>query len=453
MLDLWIERMNFRGEGLGVSADGQRFRVANALKDERVTALDASCLRKKLAYLVEVKEASVSACSPVCPHWRDCAACQYARVALSDQEVLKRDQWLRVIGRFVSLDAVDVSFRSSAVPVAYRQRARASFADGHFVMPIRLDAQNVLGQEDEGIGLNIERAICLKECRLHASSLNEAMARLEAYLADRSDAAFFEYDVEAFESNVRLTLYAPPDLVEKARVLAQQLAKTVENTCDAGMSIVLQPVPPRGSHVYPPAESFGQSPWYAYTRDLNGDLLYSLKGAWTPVNPLNAARIREILCEFVRQIDQPVQRVLELGCGCGTHTTVFDPLGCAYHGIDASWPAIQSAQFNAQQHGWNGKTFQTSTAQHYLDKNYYKGHRADLVLMHSNRLPYGADVANYCQKFGAHTIFVVAPTAYAMAAECQHFVALGYRLQDLVLCDTLPYTYHMMAVARLVRPR
>ncbi len=455
---LQIERVNFRGEGIGKSEDGMVFRVSNALAGECVEVLDASTLRRKLAYLLNVVEPCSEAVVPLCSHWRDCAACQFMRMKIETQQAQKREHWLRLIGRFVSIEQCPcVNFESANLNYNYRHRARARFHGGAFVMPVRADAQTILDQcappcdsslvEDL---YSIETSITLHDCCLHATCLNDAMHRLELIFAKNEVAELFEYDIEAFDHNIRVTLFASPDCVEQARAFASKIAQSVANTCDEGMSIILQPVPPHGSHVYPPAESYGISPWYGYTKNQHGQLLYSLKGSWTPVNPTNADKIREILIRMFNSVDQRVERVLELGCGCGTHADVFDRPDIKYHGIDASWPAIQSAQYNAKLYQWDNHTFQTSTALHYLDKNYYKGARADLVLMHSNRLPYGEDVARWCKKFGAHTILVVAPTAYAMAAECQHFAQIGYDLKALTLCDTLPYTYHMMAVAKLV---
>ena len=447
-LDLTIDRTNFKGEGYGRTADGAFYRVSNALDGERVLALEVAAERRRIAYLEEVLSPSNNARTPFCPHWRDCAACQYSRLTVGDQQKLKEAHWLRLIRRFVpTLESAQS--RSGVKSLCYRHRARARFSNGRFVMPVRMDAQLVLEQYgDTCLDHPVERDIPLHDCRLHADCLNEAMKCLEALLSNRTDAALFEYDIEAFEDNARLTLYAPPLHVEAGRGLARFIAGSIAGDALSWV-VILQPVPARGSHVYPPSESFGKTPWYGYARNSNHERLEALNGAWTPVNPDNAMAIREILRSCLECPLPPVKRILELGCGCGTHADIFDRFDVPYHGIDASWPAIQSAQHNARVFGWKNKTFQTSTALHYLDKNYYRGARADLILMHSNRLPYGADVASWCRRFGAHTILVVAPTAYAMAQECQDFIKLGYAVKQLLFCDTLPFTYHMMAVAML----
>jgi hypothetical protein len=64
-------------------------------------------------------------------------------------------------------------------------------------------------------------------------------------------------------------------------------------------------------------------------------------------------------------------------------------------------------------------------------------------------MPYSEKTAQLCVQFGAQDLYIVAPTAYAMAQECRHFIDLGFKLHEIVICDTLPMTYHGMAVAHL----
>lgn len=448
-LELEVERINFKGEGYGIAEDGACYRVANALEGERVSAFEVTTFRRRVAYLDEVLLPSAESQSPFCPHWRDCGACQFSRLLSASQQKLKEAQWLRLIRRFVPSVARATSC-SACRTLAYRHRARARFSSGRFVMPVRLDARLMLERYDAAAcPRHVETEIPLHDCRLHADCLNLWMKYLETVLSPCPDASRFEFDIEAFEDNARLTIYALPEHLAAGRCLAHHVscASPCANVPDFG--VILQPIPGRGSHVYGPAECFGKRAWYGYGRNGRGERLEALKGAWTPVNPDNAMQIRDILRSCLAMPMAPVSRVLELGCGCGTHTDIFDDLSASYHGIDASWPAIQSAQHNAQIFQWQDRTFQTSTALHYLDKNYYRGARADLILMHSNRLPYSSEVVGWCRRFGAHTVLLVAPSAYALAKECQDLVAAGYEIQKIVFCDTMPFTYHMMGVAML----
>ena len=437
-----IDRVNFRGEGITLPDGGTRLRIANALEGERVLAVEISARRRRMGYLVEVIAPSPLRRPPQCPHWRDCGACQFQCLEMQAQQSHKRSQWLRLIEKFASVP-VAVDFVPAPLLLGYRHRMRGEFMDGRLSMPLRPDAQAFWCDQEIACAAESPRSIPLSDCVLHAPALREATIALEGALASVQEAETLSFGVEAALGHVRITVFGHHESPNVGRRVARHITNCL------GVSVICQILPPRGSHVYPEPESFGHTPWQPYDINAHGETLWALKGAWTPVNPINAHIIRDQLSAWLGEIAHPVSRVLELGCGCGTHACVFDALGCCYHGIDASWPAIQSAQHNAATHGWQDKTFQTSTARHYLDKNYYRGARADIILMHSNRLPYGHDVATLCQKFGARTMLIVAPTAYAMAQEIRHFLSLGYRLTKLALCDTLPMTYHMMAVAML----
>ena len=456
-----IDALHFCGDGLSHAANGLTH-IANALPGERVTALPVPIKRRRQALLVEVDAASPVRVQPVCPQWRRCPACQFSCLAIEAQREVKRDGWLRLIRRFVDIPAqCRVDFWSAPKSLGYRHKTEAvchrTPLGPVFGIAPRLDvlAAEVAQQaRDAGTPVDLlqmdaaevadaapDHPVSVRDCALHAAELHDFIAAVQSAPIEFPDRMRFGFEARGAER--RLIAYAEPDRADEVRDFAQKLGREVP------CSIVMQVLPPRGSHVFPQPEAIAGSPWYGYINDADGNLLHALKGAWTPVNPANAVLIREALQRMMH--GTRFASLLELGCGCGTHTAVFLAHADDYTGIDASWPAIKSAQHNAETYGWNGARFFTDTAEHYLDKRYYQGRRAQAIVMHSNRLPYSEKTAQLCRRFGACDVFIVAPTAYAMAQECRHFVALGYRLRALDLCDTLPMTYHMMAVAHLSR--
>ena len=440
-------------------------RIANALPGETIAACDVSIKRHRQAYLQEVAAPSPDRCEPRCSQWRRCPACQFQCLPIESQEVLKKGNWIRLIQKFVDIpESCRVEFLPAIQHTGYRHRTDAvvfSRSSGHIIgIAPRLDAaayevlqhaqeQNIADfdlsalEAEDIFAFGYLQPIELCSCLLHAPELNALIAATQNKIRAFDIPGNTRLGFEAFGQNGRITFYAMPETASQVRRIAQELCG------EPGISVIFQELPPKGSHVYPRPECLTESPWYCYTTDIRKDPLYALKGAWTPVNPNNAALIRSTLSDMAR--DMEFTDILEIGCGCGTHTSVFAQHCRNYTGIDASWPAIQSAQYNASCNHWQNAVFYTDTAEHYLDKRYYSGRRSDGILMHSNRMPYSAKTAQLCKRFGAATIFIVAPTAYAMAMECRHFTEIGYRLDRLTLCDTLPMTYHMMAVAKLSR--
>lgn len=454
--------MHFCGEGIAIDDNRKIIRIANAFAGEKVVAQDVSIRRKRQAYLMEIESACDHRCSPVCPSWRRCAACQFQGMTYDAQQQIKKDNWLRLIRKFVDIpEGCVIDFKPAAEVLAYRHRTDAAVfrTDQGLEIGIapRIDCavfeaieyarkcnlpELDLTQIEAGdvFGLPGIAPVTMQNCTLHAPELNVLIQHVQCRLEKLGFSEKVRFGFEANGAHARVIVYAMPEDADTMRICAQKLSDELE------ISVIFQVLPPRGSHVYPKPESF-REPWFCYGRDAQGSELFALKGAWTPVNPTNARLIRDALKNMID--GKHFQSVLELGCGCGTHTSLFDGIADAYVGIDASWPAILSAQHNAQLHQWKNVEFFTDTAEHYLDKRYFKGKRADAILMHSNRMPYSAQTSLHCRRFGAKTIYIVAPTAFAMAQECKQFVALGYELSHLTLCDTLPMTYHMMAAACL----
>ena len=449
-----IEKLHFRGDGLAVDVESgsrRRIHIANALPGETVVAVEPDLPenpdqnkgpRRRYACLIEVLHPSDARVDPVCPHWRRCPACQYLCVNAEVQQKIKYDNWVRLISRYMRLPE-RTDFLPAACRLGYRHRVDALVFRGTLGLAPRLDVQLL---ESENQKAPVIRPIPLRECVLHAPELNEWLLKVEQNLAvcgfgDGTPIGVEAFRCAGFEEQARITVYSMPEVAGRNRSGAEKLAEIL------GVSVIFQELPPKGSHVFPKPELFGASQWYGYDTDDFGEMLFAMKGAWTPVNPENAHLIRDTLKEMIAPYRYG--SVLELGCGCGTHTPVFRGHADHYVGIDAAWPAILSAQHNAEKYDWKQVAFYTDTAEHYLDKRYYQGRRADCILMHSNRLPYSRKVAEYCMRFGAKHIFIVAPTAYAMAQECGHFTDLGYVPERLVICDTLPMTYHQMAVCHL----
>ncbi|MBQ1925898.1 MAG: hypothetical protein II180_07270 [Proteobacteria bacterium] len=451
-----VSHTHYCGDGMAESPDCRMFRIANALAGECVEAVPCAIMRRRQAYLLRVISPSPDRIAPSCPNWQACPACQYACLSVEAQRALKKAQWLRLIQKFIEIpEGCPVDFICAPQTLGYRHRTDLTVfetpkgritgilprtdaaAVAYFKALPDQDPANVSAQDiyDSGVVMPLD----MQSCALHAPELSDLIARfcaLNLPFAHQTKIGF-----EAYQDQSRLIFYAMPQEGRSTKALALEAAQAL------GVSAIFQELPPRGSHVYPKPETLAGDAYYGYAHDDESHLLYALRGAWTPVNPQNAAMIRQVLSEMTEH--RHFASLLELGCGCGTHTSVMKRCAQVYTGIDASWPAILSAQHNAQRYDWQNVAFFTDTAEHYLDKRYYKGCRAEAILMHSNRMPYSEKTAALCKRFGTKTLYIVAPTAYAVAQECRHFLSLGYRLTRLVLCDTLPMTYHMMAVASL----
>lgn len=435
-----IERLSFRAEGIAHDENNKQIRIANALPGETVACEDASAPRRRQAVIRRIVAPSPLRAAPPCPQYGICGACQFQCLAYDAQQDIKQNNWLRLIRRYVDIPgACRISFCAAPQTTRYRNRADTIIIDGLPAMPPRNDiamCAQIHGRKTP--------AVNMLQCALHTEALERWIGEIAKNLPHYGipDGARLTFEANAQTRSRRIILSALPETAPQTLNAAKRIAQNHQDC-----AVIFQELPPRGSHVYPAPQSLTPQPWYVYDMDIRQSPLHAMKGAWTPVSPTLAHMIRDTLHEWCQ--NQTFNDVLEIGCGCGTHTAIFAGRCQSYTGIDAAWPAIQSAQYNARYNRWQNTLFFTDTAEHYLDKRYYQGRRADAVVLHSNRMPYAPQTIALCRRFGAKKIFIVAPTAYAIARECANFASLGYRLRALRLCDTLPMTYHMMAAAYL----
>lgn len=122
-------------------------------------------------------------------------------------------------------------------------------------------------------------------------------------------------------------------------------------------------------------------------------------------------------------------------------------------GIDASRTAIASAEENAARAGVAAEVvrFRVGHDQRALRRIVAEGCRAELLVLHGMRRPYGDGVCGLAGALGARVVLVVAPGVYALAGDVAALRRYGYALQRIAVVDTLPHTYHAMAVAWLRR--
>jgi tRNA/tmRNA/rRNA uracil-C5-methylase (TrmA/RlmC/RlmD family) len=182
-----------------------------------------------------------------------------------------------------------------------------------------------------------------------------------------------------------------------------------------------------------------------------GERLAVPHGAWTSATPENAQEVHRVLLEMIAARMQGSKNVVEVGCGVGTHTIALCRSAEHVIALDASRPAIAGGALNLAAPIASGRLeLRLGRAQKALRRLLSRGDRADVVILHGMRKPFGAPVCEAVKALAARSVLVVSPSVMAAARDSAALHALGYTCERVVAIDTMPQTYHLMVVVELL---
>ena len=168
--------------------------------------------------------------------------------------------------------------------------------------------------------------------------------------------------------------------------------------------------------------------------------------AWTPQSPSTI----EALQQTVRAaLDADGGRVTEIGCGIGTLSLALADDTQRLTGIDVVRQAVDAAKANAARADRSNLEFRVGRADRALRRLLGQGHRAEGVVLHAMRAPYGPEVMSLLPALHARRVIYIAPSTPALARDLMCLPR--YALTRLQLIDQMPGTAHLLAIATLDR--
>jgi 23S rRNA (uracil1939-C5)-methyltransferase len=146
-------------------------------------------------------------------------------------------------------------------------------------------------------------------------------------------------------------------------------------------------------------------------------------------------------------------RLLEIGCGVGTLTLPLAARFAGGIGVDAVRSAIDDAHENQRRAGIGEDRlqFRVGWADRAVRRLAAGRARAETVLLHSIRLPYGPPVLDLLPALGARRNVYVSPAPVSLGLDLAHLRATGWTVERVVPVDQIPGTAHIMGVAALRR--
>lgn len=385
------------------------------------------------------------------PH---CPGCQWRSLSLEAQRTHRQRAWQRALTRLGGEDALqDTRWRPTMEAVAsdgYRARAVGRW----------FETQSVIGMRNLGGGQAVNLAQCPAQT-LRAQRVLENTAHVlrvcgvVAYDEERPDTLHGLYyvtvDAPDLERVARM-MFVTPSAPDARLLCAVKMLETVDQNLSIwhGKISLRDPVMPHRNltHLGGPA--------VMNISNQQGQTLRASPGAWTSTSPQNAAIVWDALLGEV-SAEQRFQGtpLLEIGCGVGVHSfalAMHSPAG--FIGLDSSREAILDAQHNASALGVDPShtQFRVGVADRAVRRIIAAGTRAERVILHGMREPFGDRLCGALPALGARIIWYVTPSVFALGEDLRALHAAGFKLKSVQPLDTMPHTYHMMALAILERP-
>ncbi len=180
--------------------------------------------------------------------------------------------------------------------------------------------------------------------------------------------------------------------------------------------------------------------------EVEGDRFEATLPAWLPQSPASLAAVRAAVLDLLAPgVDETV---LELGCGVGTLSLALARRAAVVVGVDLERAAVLDAARNAQAAGVDNATFRVGRADHAVRRLLAAGQRADAVVVHAMRKPYGAAVMRPLAAFGPRVVVYIGPSPAGLARDVA--TAPWLRVDRLIFVDQIPGTGGLLTLARLV---
>jgi len=454
IVELTIQKMAYGGRGLG-RLDGMVVFVRGGVPGDRITA---RIYRKKRDYaeagLVDLLTPSSDRQTPPCPYFGYCGGCQWQQVAYDRQLIFKREHVQEPLEHIAGLKQVLVHpVLPSEKRFGYRNKMEFSFSDRRWYLPNELGKQGEQG--DFALGLHVpgafQKVIDIEACLLQQETGNHILSLVRQYAADsgipvyglkshegfwryltiRYSAAYDEWMVNVVTSEER------PDIVEP---LAQRLAARIDR-----VATVVNNITSRRAAI-----AVGERETVLFGNGVIHDKigLHNFRisaNSFFQTNTMAAQRLYETV---VRYADLgPSESVLDLYSGTGTIPLFLSNKAQSVTGIEISKSATADAWINARENGIGNCRFICGDIREKLGEI---TSAPDVLIIDPPRAGMHKDVLAGVMGLSPFRIVYISCNPATLARDLGQ-MAEAYHVAEIQPVDMFPHTYHIEAVARLVR--
>ena len=453
-VELLISGMAYGGKGIARS-DGLVVFVRGGLPGDRVTA---RLIKKKKDYaeakILELLEASPDRIEAPCPYSDYCGGCQWQHLAYDRQLAYKKAHVIEALSRIGALSDVSVcDVIPSEKRFGYRNKMEFSFSDRRWLLPHEFDPEEKTTAF--GLGLHVpgtfSKVIDIEACLLQHDPGNQILRQVRRYVSDsgipvyglkshegfwrfltvRYSAAHDAWMVNLVTSEVNRDAVAP--LVEILSKKMDNLKTVVNNinTRKAAIAVGEEEIVLLGD---------------GYIEDRIGRFTFQISAnSFFQTNASGAETLYQKVVEYADLNTSEV--VLDLYSGTGTIPIFLSDRAKSVIGMEIVESAVLDAYRNCEANGVENCRFIWGDIRHELSKLEMK---PDVIIMDPPRAGIHKDVLKVVMTLAAERIVYVSCNPATLARDLGH-MAEAYEIVEIQPVDMFPHTYHIEAVAKLVR--
>jgi 23S rRNA (uracil1939-C5)-methyltransferase len=453
-IDVDITDVAFGGRGL-VRLNGLAVFVDQAVPGDRATI---RIYKKKKNYaearVVELIESSPFRINAPCEYSGYCGGCKWQFLMYDQQLKYKRQhvgESLAHIG-FVKDVVVHPTIPSEAI-FGYRNKMEFSCADRRWLLPDELDREDI----DRGfaIGLHVpgtfHKVIDTKQCLLQPDLGNRLLGEARAYMRSSGQPVYGLRSHEGFWRFLMLRHSVAYDQWMVNIVTAAEDVKTVQPLAD----LIRQRHPRVVSVINNVTSRKAGVAVGEFERVLAGTKIIADKiGDFEFEISANSffqtnSRGAEVLYGIVKKYAglSGAETVLDLYSGTGTIPILMSGQCREIIGIEIVESAVGDAEKNCRKNGVTNCTFIQGDIRRCLPQI---KQRPDVLIIDPPRVGMHKDVVKQVLELGAERIVYVSCNPATLARDIG-MMGDRYRVIEVQPVDMFPHTYHIEAVARMVK--
>jgi len=414
------------------------------------------------ARLLEVIDEAPNYVESICPHFGICGSCHYLSMSYEDENKLKEEQVLKLLGDAFSKQKDEVIWDGIRIsPIRYEYRNKMEFSFGDSIK----DGPLALGMHKRGSMYDI---VTTNKCAIIDEDYRKILSCVLDYFAPMYDTDDIGKEKVTFYHKMKQEGYLRHLLVRKAKKTGQILVDLVTTTKEMHD---LMPLKERllglnldgkiVGFLHTKNDSLSDAVIDEGTEILYGQAtfeeeLLGLKFEITPfsffqTNSLSAEVLYDIVRDYVRcgmkESGRDKAHILyDLYCGTGTISQLMADVSDKVYGVEIVEEAVEAAKENARRNNIDNCTFIAGDVLKELDGIEEK---PDYIILDPPRDGVHPKALDKIINYGVDHMVYVSCKPTSLARDLEKLIDGGYKIERACAVNQFPATVHVETVVLL----